>query len=83
MALIDKIQDSNFGLKGSTPEKGKGTDLSSDTHVFDPTPGSQGDEKIMFESVYAAPADQSSRKYQDRLSGGASDSRIGDVADRV
>jgi hypothetical protein len=55
MALIDKLQDSNFGLKGSTPEKGKGTDLSSDTHVFDPTPGSQGDEKIMFESVYALP----------------------------
>lgn len=53
MALIDRIQDSNLGLKGSTPDKGKGTDLSSDTHVFDPTPGSQGDEKIMFQSVYA------------------------------
>ena len=52
MALIDKLQDSNLGLKGSTPEKGKGTDLSSDTHVLDPTPGSQGDEKIMFDSNF-------------------------------
>ena len=64
MELIDKIQDSNLGLKGSTPEKGKGTDLSSDTHVFDPTPGSQGDEKIMFESVYALP--QIPEAYRDR-----------------
>ena len=64
MALIDKIQDSNLGLKGSTPEKRKGTDLSSDTHVFDPKPGSQGDEKIMFESVYALP--QIPKAYRDR-----------------
>lgn len=55
MALIDKIQDSNFGLKGITPEKIDGTDLSSDTHVFDPTPGVAGDEKITFQSIYALP----------------------------
>jgi hypothetical protein len=44
MALIDKIQDSNLGLKGRTPAVREGATKASKVHVEDPTPGVQGDE---------------------------------------
>lgn len=44
MALIDKLQDSVFGLKGVTPALRAGATKQSPIHAFDPTPGSQGDE---------------------------------------
>ena len=52
MSLEDKLATSDLGLKGLTPTKGKGTDISSTTHAVDPTPGVQGDETISFDSVY-------------------------------
>ena len=78
MALIDKLQDSNLGLKGSTPKKGKGTDLSSDTHVFDPTPGSQGDEKIMFDSNFDRPIGKDD-KYEFKIRTGGSNFEVRDT----
>ena len=52
MSLEDKLATSDLGLKGLTPIKGKGTDISSTTHAVDPTPGVQGDETISFDSAY-------------------------------
>lgn len=56
LALSDEItilHNSNLDLDGKTPAKVKGTDRSSATHVLDKTPGVQGDESIIFKSVYA------------------------------
>lgn len=67
MATEDKLLNTNLGLKGNTPLKGKGTDISSDTHVIDPTPGQQGDEIIVFQSIYAPPSEQTSTQYKDTV----------------
>jgi hypothetical protein len=123
MALIDRIQDSNLGLKGvkptqatypnhvfdpkndpnrlalfdeitilhnstldldgKTPEKIKGSDRSSATHVLDKTPGVQGDEEITFKSVYAPTNIPSGTSTTSGGGGGASNFETGAVTTRA
>lgn len=45
MSIIDNYKKSAFGLKGETPKVKSGATSSSPNLVFDPTPGSQGDEE--------------------------------------
>lgn len=52
MSLEDKLTTSGLGLKGLTPTRRRGTDISSTTHAVDPTPGKQGDESISFDSAF-------------------------------
>ena len=61
MSLQDKLATSKLGLKGLTPTRGRGTDISSTTHAVDPTPGVQGDETISFNSAYDLDGETPSR----------------------
>ena len=44
MAIIDTYKNSTLGLKGETPKVKVSATAASPNIVFDPTPGSQGDE---------------------------------------
>lgn len=50
MALIDDLSKSQLGLKGTTPEVPATATKLSPSIVFDPTPGSQGDEEYNVQS---------------------------------
>lgn len=50
MALLDRLQNSNLGLKGASPARIESSFKSSTTHAYDPRPGTQGDEDYRVKS---------------------------------
>lgn len=110
LALSDDItilHNSTLDLDGKKPDTLPSAFRSSATHVYDPDfstgqatdpllnltgtalklaqTNRRGNNTVTFQSVYAAPVDQTTRKYQDQVTGGggASGFETGNVGDRV